>query len=79
MRHWGYASCTPWCGLDANGKWQATQEVANLDLKGMNSLLLKHRPCTANGAKGPTVQNPVNKNKDGNVPPGWPAGDPGGQ
>jgi hypothetical protein len=71
--HWNYSGCTPLCGKDANGKWQAVQEVAKGGEKIPNSKVnLKRTPCKANGGQeGPTINPPVNANKDGNTPPGW--------
>jgi hypothetical protein len=67
---WDYPACTPFCGKDANGKWQAVQEVLKSGDKNMK-YNVKRTPCTANGgAEGPTNNNPVNANKDGNTPPG---------
>jgi hypothetical protein len=65
-----YAACTPFCGTDANGKWQAYQEVLASE-KGKKLDDLPRWPCTSNnGQPGPTNANPVNANTGGNIPPG---------
>lgn len=71
---WQYPSCTPFCGKDIAGKWQATQEVLKSGAKDKDSKsLIMRQPCTAtaNGAEGPTNANPANANSNnGYTPPG---------
>jgi hypothetical protein len=67
---WDYPTCTPFCGKDANGKWQAYQEVLTSGTKN-KQYNVNRAPCTANGgAEGPKINPPVNANTDGNTPPG---------
>lgn len=70
--HKAHNLCTPWCGLDANGKWQAFQEVyiPATDPGTENFVAAVRAPCTPNGGAGPTVPNPPNANTDGKTPPG---------
>jgi len=67
---WLYPACTPFCGKDANGKWQALQEVLKSGT-GEQNLTFARRPCTANGGnEGPKINPPVNANTDGYAIPG---------
>jgi hypothetical protein len=71
---YSYNSCTPTCGKDANGVWQALQEVAPvgpnaLDRAGALQFTCDRMPA---GQVGPTNPNPQNSNsKNKNSPPGY--------
>jgi hypothetical protein len=72
LLHRSYDACTPWCGLDANGKWQAPQEVyipTEANRLGV-SAFVNRSTCTSHTGKGPTIENPTNMNTQGNTPPG---------
>jgi hypothetical protein len=71
--HKAHNFCTPWCGLDANGKWQAVQEVyiPETDPGTDNFFAAVRFPCRDldPGEQAPTVTNPTNANTEGKVPP----------
>lgn len=73
MDTWLYDSCSPLCGKDAGGKWQAPQEVGRAG-KRIGDILSSdgaRKACTPNGGQnGPTITNPTNANTEGYTPPG---------
>lgn len=71
-----YPSCSPHCGKDGNGKWQAPQSVSVAGDRSASSVLdnRDRKPCTQNGGSvGPTVPNPTNANTGSYYPPGNPS------
>ncbi len=68
--HYTWTACTPLCGKDANGVWQAYQEVTPhaTGLKGKQATKMIRGTCQSSGGK--KVTNPINSNKDENTPPG---------
>ncbi len=71
MDVWNYNACTPMCGKDANGKWQALQEVGRAGKRGTSVENVNRTACTSNDGKdGPKSSVSGNNNVDGNSPPG---------
>jgi len=71
--YWRYTTCTPFCGKDIAGKWQATQEVLKSGTKVKDTKSnVPRRPCTATekGATGDINEFPTNGNINGDSPPG---------
>ncbi len=57
-----FIACTPTCGKDKNGVWQAWQEVAPSGASTVNTKGETQYTCKYLGKTGPTVANPVNIN-----------------
>ena len=76
---WFYPQCTPFCGKDGAGNWQAAQEVLKSGDPTECPDKVSRRPCAANGGNpGPQVTPAVNANTKGYTPPGYTPG-PGGE
>lgn len=72
FENWNFPSCNPMCGKDANGKWQAQQEVAEGG-NGTKGTInpIQRQPCTQNGGQiGPVAASQSNDNTKGDNPPG---------
>jgi hypothetical protein len=68
---YSYASCVPTCGKDANGVWQAWQEVSPSGDKTLYTTGAAQFTCKYVGPNlGGTAATPTNTNKDKNTPPG---------
>jgi hypothetical protein len=69
---WYFPACSPMCGKDAGGSWQAKQEVARAGVGTKSKVVLEvqRQACTATGGTpGPQDTNQNNDNTGGNSPP----------